>query len=104
MANRVAVIEHFQTTDDTPTHYIKRRVSNRLIADGYAKRISRWLIQMIRYKYEYALRIIVDDGMGQLKPEGAPECTVYSYPVRERTSNAKPFGFYQDWSLFPCHE
>lgn len=102
MANKIGVLEHTQLQDETPSHYIKRRVSNQLIADGYATRVSRWLIQMVSMKFKHALDSVIHGDSGLLNPEGPPECTLAKYPVKDQTSNPFAFGAHQNWAQFPA--
>lgn len=72
-----------------------------ILAAGYSRKVKRGLHEMIHVTVNYALRNIVKAwDSGELNPEGPPECTLYAYPVQDRASLPKPFGFYQNWNAF----
>lgn len=82
---------------------LKARIGRMIVAAGYARNVERGVIAMLSLNLARALKIIQADIYDpKLKPRGPAGCTLYSYPVQERTSNAKPFGFYQDWAQFPA--
>jgi hypothetical protein len=102
MANKIGVLESFQEESEAPQTFTKRRISNQLVEQGYARRVSRWLIKMTRVNFAHALNVLIHADSGELKAEGPPSCSLASYPVRDQTSSPKMLGARQNWAEFPC--
>jgi hypothetical protein len=90
-------------TDGTE-YQLKKRIAEMVRNAGFSRKVERGLHQMLGVKLEYALKIIElgsgDFDRGKLNPEGPPECSFATYPVRDMRSAPKPFGYSQDWAHF----
>jgi hypothetical protein len=86
---------------DGTEYQLKKRIAEMILAAGFSRKVQRGLHQMVSVKLSHALRVLTREwDRGDLNPEGPPECTLATYPVKDMTSNPRPFGYHQNWATF----
>jgi hypothetical protein len=87
---------------DGTEYQVKKRIAEMILAAGFSRRVDRGLHEMISKPIVLALKSVThyyDSGI--LNPAGMPDCALSTYPVRDLTSDPKPFGSKQNWEAFP---
>lgn len=86
---------------DGSEYQLKKRVAEAVLRAGYCRKVQRGLFEMLSVTLPTALKVITRyHDSGELNPEGPPECSFATYPVRDMRSSPKPFGYSQDWAHF----